>query len=68
MIISQEKFKQYEESWIAMNSKTEEVLASGKSVIDVEKKLKKGGSSGKRQIVYKYIGSFSKYIAPISQI
>lgn len=64
MNITKEKFGKYEGKWIALDLKTEEILASGNDVLQVTKKLKKWESD---KVLFKYIVPFNLSLAPSVQ-
>ncbi|MEK7086092.1 MAG: DUF5678 domain-containing protein [Patescibacteria group bacterium] len=61
MTITIEKFKKYENEWIALNEKTQKVVASGKNIAQVQKKAEK---SKDKSIILKFIYPFNTYFAP----
>lgn len=65
MTITAEKFRKYENKWVAFNEKTQEVVASGKGIADVQKKAEKARNKAKdKNIVLKFIYPFNTYFAP----
>jgi len=62
MKITFEKFGKYEGKWIALDKKKESVLASGKTVTETSKKLKKSDSGA----LFMYVNPFNAYLAPSS--
>lgn len=66
-ISAQEYIRQmtpYVNKWVAVNKDESEVIASGKDIIEVEKKLEKNKQSVSH---IKYILPFDKYYAPLCQ-
>ena len=66
MKITLEKFKDFQNKWVALDENTETIVASGKDLIQVQ--LKASKKSGKNApIVLKYIYPFNSYLAPSVQ-
>ena len=65
MTISKEKFGKYEGKWVAMKKSDETVLASGKDIVDVSKKLKMKSYKG---LVFFYVIPFKLSLAPTLQL
>lgn len=61
MVITIKKFGKYEDKWVAVNKKTEKILASGKDIKEVTKKMKRWDA---KTVIFKYIPPFDVYLAP----
>lgn len=65
MKITFRKFKDFQNKWVAIDEKTEQVVASGKTISDVQKKAAK--KNKRRDIVLEYIRPFNSYLSPSNQ-
>lgn len=63
MIVTYEKFKQFEGKWVALNEKTQKVLCASTNLSNVQKQAEKK-SKDKKNVVLQYILPFNRYIAP----
>lgn len=61
MVISIEKFKKHENKWVALDEKTQKVVAADSDIAKVQHKAEKVGS---KNIVLKFIYPFDTYLAP----
>lgn len=61
MTITIEKFRKYENKWVAINEKKGTIIASGDSIIVVQKKAAK---TKEKNVTLKFIYPFNSYFAP----
>ncbi|MBI2639241.1 hypothetical protein HYW83_06680 [Candidatus Peregrinibacteria bacterium] len=63
MIITFEKFKDFQNQWVAINEATEEIVAFGKYIGDVQKKAEEVTDKD-TPIVLKFIYPLNAYLSP----
>ncbi|GEM_PF-6487456 len=65
MTISYKKFKDFEDKWVAIDERTESVVASGDSIGMVQKNAEKAVAGKKdTKIILEYIPAFHLHLAP----
>lgn len=64
MVISYEKFGKYQGKWVAMDIKTEEVVAADADASRLFELVEDQLDNKKPTIVFKYIHSFNVHLAP----
>ena len=67
MVISYEKFKDYQDKWVAVDIKTEEIVASAEDIASVQARAEKIVKKNQK-VVLKYVHRFDRRLAPSSQI